>query len=229
MTLAPSDARKAMAEGLHNFPDEELARRALAGSAPCYEEIVRRYQVPLMRFLVKRFPSRRDAEDILQDAFLKAWQSLHLFDPQYSFRTWLYTIAYRLAVSRGRRLAVEEPLATFDLRSDEPAPEFAAAADDDRRSLWARAREVLSDEQFTALWLHYVDDVPAGDIARILNRSWVSVKTLMHRARKKLMPYLVDDPSQAEPAPPRLAAVALSVSPQPDRPAIRPAVQAGEP
>ena len=92
-----------MAQVLAKLPDEELARRARAGSAACYEEIVRRYQAPLMRFLTRRFPSRRDAEDILQDTFVKAWQSLHMYDAAYAFRTWFYTIAYRLAVSRGRR------------------------------------------------------------------------------------------------------------------------------
>jgi RNA polymerase sigma-70 factor (ECF subfamily) len=180
-----------MSTELDNFSDEELAGRALAGSAACYEVIVRRHQVPLMRFLVKRFPSRRDAEDILQETFLKAWQSLHRYDRQYAFRTWLYTIAFRLAVSRGRKQGDhEEPLLTHDLRGRGQSPAEAVEAADGRDHLWSRARAVLSEEQFMALWLHYVDEVPAGEIAKILNRSWVSVKTLMHRARKKLLPYL---------------------------------------
>src|SRR5437867_685408 len=100
-----------MAQGFDSFPDEELACRACAGSAGCFEEIVRRYQVPLVRFLSRRFPSRRDVDDILQDTFVKAWQSLHRYDDVYAFRTWIYTIAYRLAVSRGRRETLaQEPL-----------------------------------------------------------------------------------------------------------------------
>jgi RNA polymerase sigma-70 factor (ECF subfamily) len=183
-----------MATDWNNFGDEELAARALAGSATCYEALVRRYQVPLLRFLVKRFPSRRDAEDILQETFLRAWQSLHRYDRGYPFRTWLYTIAFRLAVSRGRkRESTEEPLLTHDLRGEEAGPGAAEEAREGRERLWGRAREVLSEEQFMALWLHYVDEVPAGDIARILNRSWVSVKTLMHRARKKLLPYVEEE------------------------------------
>jgi RNA polymerase sigma-70 factor, ECF subfamily len=179
-----------MAQGLQNLSDEELAQQARAGSAACYEEIVRRYQLPLMRFLTRRFPSRRDAEDILQDTYVKAWQNLHLFDAQYAFRTWLYTIAYRLAVSRGRReRAVVEPL-TEHAAAPGPGPDRAMEQEDTRGVLWDRAREILTPEQFMALWLFYVDEVPAGDIAKILNRSWVSVKTLLHRARKKLAPFL---------------------------------------
>src|SRR3954467_1288822 len=97
-----------MPSALDNLPDEELACRACAGSTACFEEIVRRFQVPLSRFLARRFPSRRDVEDILQDTFIKAWQSLHRYERQYAFRTWLYTIAYRLAVSRGRRETIPD-------------------------------------------------------------------------------------------------------------------------
>lgn len=188
-----------MAQLLQNLTDEELARRACAGSAPSYEEIVRRYQIPLNRFLSRKFPSRRDVEDILQETFVKGWQQLHRFDSKYPFRTWLYTIAYRLAVSRGRR----ETLTQEALSEHAPAPHVAAGADmeqdETRTSLWKRAKEVLSEEQFLALWLFYVDDMPAGEVARVLNRSWVSVKTLMHRARKKLAPILADLAAGAEP------------------------------
>ena len=181
-----------MSQLLQNLPDEELAQRARAGSALCYEEIVRRYQVPLLRFLTRRFPSRRDAEDILQDAFVKAWQSLHQYDPHYPFRTWLYTIAYRLAVSRGRRETLpREPLPEHAAARG-PRPEAAVEEEESRGTLWNQARQVLSEEQYLALWLFYVDEVPAGDVARILNRSWVSVKTLLHRARKKLAPFLAE-------------------------------------
>jgi RNA polymerase sigma-70 factor (ECF subfamily) len=180
-----------MATDLNNFSDEDLACRALAGSAACYEALMRRYQVPLMRFLSKRFPSRRDGEDILQETFLRAWQSLHRYDQAYAFRTWLYTIAFRLAVSRGRKMETnEEPLLTHDLRTHEESATALLERKEEKENLWTCARQVLNEEQFMALWLHYVEDVPAGDIAKILNRSWVSVKTLMHRARKKLLPHL---------------------------------------
>jgi RNA polymerase sigma-70 factor (ECF subfamily) len=187
-----------MTAALENFRDEELASRARAGSAACFEEIVRRYQVPLVHFLNKRFPSRRDADDILQETFVRAWQALGRYDEKYAFRTWLYTIAYRQAVTHGR----QDPKKQEALREHEPARGDGPAAelqrDETRQCLWDRARGVLSEEQFMAMWLFYVDELPAGDVARILNRSWVSVKTLLHRARKKLAPLLADlSPSDA--------------------------------
>ncbi|HVT79737.1 MAG TPA: sigma-70 family RNA polymerase sigma factor [Phycisphaerae bacterium] len=197
-----------MHQPLQNLSDEELARRACAGCAAAYEEIVRRYQAPLTRFLARKFPSRRDVEDILQDTFVKAWQQLHRFDSKYPFRTWLYTISYRLAVSRGRR----------ETLTQEPLPEHAAAAnpglsaeierEESKAALWGRARQVLSEEQFMALWLFYVDEMPAGEVARVLNRSWVSVKTLLHRARRKLAPLLAD----LAPAPPEPQPLAIPIA-----------------
>ena len=186
-----------MAQALQNLSDQDLAARARAGSASCYEEIVRRYQVPLLRFLERRFPSRHDAEDVVQETFVKSWQSLHLYDPRYAFRTWVYTIAYRLAVSRGRREpahqeALSEHAAAPGVGMEGGRVGLALEEDESRDKLWACAREALSEEQYMALWLFYVDEVPAGEVARILNRSWVSVKTLMHRARKKLAPLLTE-------------------------------------
>jgi RNA polymerase sigma-70 factor (ECF subfamily) len=182
---------------LQNLSDAQLATEAArAHSLHAFEEIVRRYQVPLRHFLQKRFPSRSDNDDILQDTFLKAWQSIHLYNPGLPLRTWLYTITYRTAVSQGRKDKNTKPLNPA-LSAPQPSPGAGLQKEDDRHNLWNRAREVLSDEQFTALWLHYVDDLPAQDIARILERSWVSVKTLMHRARKKLQPLLADTPPTA--------------------------------
>ena len=182
----------AMAGALEKLSDEELAQRARAGASACYEEIVRRYQVPLARFLARKFPSRRDVEDIVQDALVRAWQSLHRYDSKYAFKTWMFTIAYRLSVSRGRHDAGEA--------RNENLPEHAASKaegpveelerEENRSRLWSRAKEVLTEEQFQALWLFYVDELAAGEVAKVMNRSWVSVKTMIHRARRKLEPVL---------------------------------------
>jgi RNA polymerase sigma-70 factor (ECF subfamily) len=190
-----------MKQDLQKLPDADLATEAArAHSLPAFEEIVRRYQVPLRHFLQKRFPSRSDNDDILQDAFLKAWQSIGLYNPKLPLRTWLYTITYRTAVSQGRKDKPAKPLSP-GLSATGIPPHASLQQQDDRHNLWQRAREVLSDDQFTALWLHYVNDLPAQDIAKILNRSWVSVKTLMHRARRKLQPLLAESPHAPSSSP----------------------------
>jgi RNA polymerase sigma-70 factor (ECF subfamily) len=171
--------------------DEDLARDARAGSVASFEELARRVQGPLVAFLERRFPSRRDAEDVAQDALLRAWRALPSYREQSRWRTWVFTIAYRLAVTRGRGERAMVPFPTGDEpggASDGPAEALERRERGER--VWATARAVLTEEQASALWLYYVEELPAGEVARVLGRSWVSVKTMLHRARKKLEPHL---------------------------------------
>ena len=157
-----------------------------------FDELARRMQSPLVAFLERRFPSRRDAEDVAQEALVRAWQSLASFREGKRFRTWVFTIAYRLAVSRGRARAMggttgELPIDAADT-ADSPLDLMQRREREE--NIWAVAGAVLSSEQVEALWLTYVEEMPASEVAGVMGRSWVSVKTMLHRARKKLAPHL---------------------------------------
>jgi RNA polymerase sigma-70 factor, ECF subfamily len=170
--------------------DEELACRARQGCADSFEQLLRRFQTPVLHFLRRR-GSSADAEDLTQDTFLRAYQNLHRYNRRWAFSTWLFTIARRTSLNHRRRTrptadmrVVEATLATS------PAPLDTMVAEESRRRLWDQAAEVLSEEQTTALWLHYVEEMPAREIARVLDRSWASVKVMLFRARKRLLPLL---------------------------------------
>jgi DNA-directed RNA polymerase specialized sigma24 family protein len=75
---------------------------------------------------------------------------------------------------------------------DAPGPAEVVMAEDSRRYLWDRAAQVVSQERLTAMWLHYVEGLPTREVAAILERSSVAVKTMIFRARKKLVPLLND-------------------------------------
>jgi RNA polymerase sigma-70 factor (ECF subfamily) len=172
--------------------DEELACRARQGCAASFEQLLRRFQTPLLHFLRRRGFSA-DAEDLTQETFLRAYENLHRYNRRWAFSTWLFTIARRTSLNHRRRTRP-----TADTRMIEaalaasPAPLETMAAAESRRRLWDRAAAVLSEEQTTALWLHYVEEMPAGEIARVLGRSWASVKVLLFRARKRLSPLLAE-------------------------------------
>src|SRR4051812_25411358 len=74
------------------------------GCKDCFEELVRRFQSPLLHFLTRRLSSQHDAEDLVQETFLTAYRSLGQYDSSSRFSTWVFTIANRLAISsrRGR-------------------------------------------------------------------------------------------------------------------------------
>ena len=170
--------------------DEELVRRAGQGCAACFEELCRRYQVPLLDWFRIRGHDA-DKEDLLQQTLVRVYRNLHRFDPRWRFSTWAFTIARRIAINHHHQFRV--PADNHALESAVARgspPDGQLAINDQRERLWDVARRVLTEEEATALWLHYVEELPTQDIALVLVRSRTSVKTMMCRARKKLRPHL---------------------------------------
>lgn len=170
--------------------DEELARRAQEGCRASLDELLRRWQVPVLHFLRHR-AAPGEAEDLLQETFLRVFTHLEQYRSRWAFRTWLFTIARRVAINGRRRPA--SPGARVELEAvvesgADPA-ELAARADS-RAQLWEAAGRVLSEEESSALWLHYVEGLAAREVARVLGKSSIAVKVQIHRARKKLLPEL---------------------------------------
>lgn len=167
---------------------EQLAAQAAAGCSASFEALVDRLGPRLLRYLRRRVGDMHAAEDLLQDTFLKAYRNLHRYDPTRSFATWLFTIATRLATSfwRSRRAGASiEGLDPADPADSDPLE--AVARQEQHARLWARASRVLSDSQFTALWLRYAEEMAVREIAEVMGRSVTSVKVLLHRACRRLM------------------------------------------
>ncbi len=192
-----------------NPPDDEtLAARAVSGCAASFEELVRRYQVPLLHFL-RRLGPAPEAEDIAQETFIRAYRNLSGFDRTWRFSTWLFTIARRLSANERRRARPSADSAALEaLAAEDADPGGALLADEERRRLWDVAAEILAEEQLATLWLYYVEEMPVKEIARVLGRFTPSVKTMLHRARRKLAPVLMrmeSEGSLTEDAPPSAA------------------------
>ncbi len=172
--------------------DEQLARRAQRGCRASFEELLRRFQAPLLHFLQQRVAAA-DAEDLLQETFVRAYVHLGQYRRRWRFSTWLFTIARRLSInSRRRTRPAADDEAVGSAVSMAPGPADVADREESRQCLWSRAAAVLSDDEWTAVWLLYVEDLPSGQIAAVLGRSRVAVKTMLFRARKKLMPLVAD-------------------------------------
>lgn len=171
---------------------EQLARRAQAGCSGSFESLVRHFQVPLLHFLRRQAKDTDDAEDLVQETFLRCHQAIHRYDPKRPFGTWLFTIAYRLAVVHQRARNVRR-------RPLEPAaqapetPDGIASRREERQRLWDTARRHLSNEQFTSLWLHYAHDMPVAEIATVMRRTTSSVKIPLFRGRRMMRTLLVAD------------------------------------
>ena len=156
--------------------DEGLAILAQQGCAASFEELARRFQVPLLRFL-QRWASKDDAEDLVQDTLLRAYENLHRYRPSWRFATWLFTIARRLSMNQRRRNRPTTDCEALEVTADQtPQPGQIVAERESRQHLWTIAQEVLSEQQLTATWLYYVEDMPVKQIARVLGRSTAVAK-----------------------------------------------------
>jgi RNA polymerase sigma-70 factor (ECF subfamily) len=193
--------------------DEELAARAAAGSRSAFEELVTRYGVRLLHFLRSRAGPSEDVEDLVQEPVLKAYRNIGRYDPRRRFSTWLYTIAFRLAVSRHRsRRVLPLPLDRREPEHPSPGPQEELIRKEEARragNIWTIAR-TLRPSEYEVLWLRYAEEMPFKDIARTMKKSLVGVRVLLHRSRLRLAeklraPAASPLPAEAAPAEHRLS------------------------
>ena len=168
---------------LRELSTEELARRSQQGCQASFTELVARFGNRLFRFLQHKTKNVQDAEDLVQDTFVKAYSNIHRYQDSWKFSTWLFTIAARLAYSHFRRLRSFRTVGPIE--SGDPGPRQMVAEQETRQSLWALAGD-LSRNQYRALWLRYAEDMSIKEIAHVLRKSQVNVKVLLYRARLNL-------------------------------------------
>jgi RNA polymerase sigma-70 factor, ECF subfamily len=144
--------------------------------------LVRRHRTKLFRFLTFYLGNSSDAEDIVQDTLVRAYQASDRYDPGQSFTTWLFVIGRRLAANERRRLG------RLRKRQEElqAEPTENPVFPSDAGNLWAHVKTLLSETAFTTIWLHYGEDYPVKEIAQILGKTATSVKVTLFRARRIL-------------------------------------------
>ncbi len=184
-----TNANQGQFVALSALSSRQLALRAQEKSLPAFTELVTRYEHRLFNFLLRRVSCAADAEDIVQEAFLRAWQSIDRYDPTWEFSTWLYTIARRLAAnlhgaSRRLTLRANPTAATASAQSADPAE--IVARNEQHGNLWPIAQRILTDDQRTALWLRYGECMSVQDIANVLGKTRVAVRVILFRARRAL-------------------------------------------
>jgi RNA polymerase sigma-70 factor (ECF subfamily) len=168
-------------------PQEATIRAAQSGSLEAFEQIVGLFEARILAYLRQLTRNTHDAEDVAQETFVKAYRSLGQFDPSRPMAGWLFTIARRTAIShfRSHRPPAFEASESLADRPDFRNPSEDLAAKDDGAALWLLA-ERLKPRQREALWLHYAEDLPVAECARVMGLTQVHVKVLLHRGRQGL-------------------------------------------
>ena len=161
---------------IEGHDDAALARLARDGSSVAFCELVHRHHERVFGFLLGLTRHRQDAEDLTQETFLRAWKKLHRYDPSMPLLPWLLTMARRLSIAALRR---KRPLP--ELAAEETAPPNSHA-----ERLWELAKNQLTPVAYSALWLHYREELPLAQVAAILGKREGAVKVILHRSRKTL-------------------------------------------
>jgi RNA polymerase sigma-70 factor, ECF subfamily len=191
--------------------DEEIVARVLAGDAALFEQLMRRHNSRVYRAARAILRDDSEAEDVMQDAYVRAYTHLRDFGGRARFSTWLTRIAVNEALARVRRgkrfdsleSHMEEPVMGTQ---PDTSPE-QQASDVEMRSVLEAAVAKLSDEFRSVFVLRAVEGMSGAETAECLGIPEETVKTRLHRARSRLQEMLLES---LEPAAPSLYEFHLS-------------------
>jgi len=169
--------------------DEALLAKSAAGDREAFDVLASRYMLRLRRAALRVLGDKVAAEDVAQDALLRAWMRGATYDPkQASVATWLHRITVNAAIDRVR--AAKPTSDVPDTLQDPSLPADLMIAGRQRNALLAEAIASLPDRQRTAIALTYGEGWSGQEAARALSISTRALEGLLHRGRKLLRAYL---------------------------------------
>ena len=181
--------------------DGELVLRALAGREEGFEELVRRYQRPIVAYVYRMVGDYDAALDLAQEVFIKVYNSLERYRPEFKFSTWIYRIAHNAAIDHLRRVGAartedleveceggrtfEKPLASGTLSPEQETErgERRAEIEDVVGQLQPAYRELIV--------LRHSHDLSYDEIAEVTGLPLGTVKNRIFRAREAMRELLV--------------------------------------
>lgn len=183
--------------------DVDLARRARRGDLEAYDELVCRYQERIYATVYHMTSNHEDANDLAQEAFIRAYQALESFKGDSSFFTWLYRIAVNRTLNflKQRKGRNQMSLNDLDLRAEHdpdlvalvshntPRRDLALAELQERLNA---AMQKLSETHRMVVTLHDVQGVSHEEIARVMGCNVGTVRSRLFYARQQLQGYLSD-------------------------------------
>ncbi|HEX7120660.1 MAG TPA: sigma-70 family RNA polymerase sigma factor [Longimicrobiales bacterium] len=166
--------------------EAHVVERVRRGDVEAYGELVRRHMRRAFSIAYRILEHREDAEDVVQDAFLRALERFDTLERGRPFGPWLYRIVVNRAlnVRRGRSIRRTEPIPEH-ASSDAAAPDGAAERAELLRRL-AEAAEALPERQRTIVQLSELEGFTSAEVAEILGVSDGTVRWHLHRARRTL-------------------------------------------
>jgi RNA polymerase sigma-70 factor (ECF subfamily) len=182
--------------------DMRLIKQALGGKQNAYERLMKKYAGYTRNLIFRMITNREDVEDLTQEAFIKAFNSLDKFDSQFAFSTWLFKIATNNCIdyirkkklntySIDKEISTDEDDMKFEIPDSEYLPD-KEIIDKQRKKILANAIERLPARYKTVILMRHRDDMEYEEIAKKLKLPIGTVKAHIFRGRELLNKYLKD-------------------------------------
>ncbi|MFQ5708604.1 MAG: RNA polymerase sigma factor [bacterium] len=174
----------------------KLIKKAIEGDETAYKELLDNYRGAIFNLLYKMVRNREETEDLVQEAFMKAFKALPSFNEEYAFSTWLYKIAINNCIDhiRKKRLktySIDKPVSAKDGELGREFPDTSMSPDKDllseeKSNIIEAAIGELPKNYKTVIVLRHAEEKSYEEIAEILNIPLGTVKARIFRAREML-------------------------------------------
>ncbi|MBO0994170.1 RNA polymerase sigma factor SigW [Bacillus sp. SD088] len=171
-------------------------KEVLKGDREAFGEIVELFKDKVFQLCYRMLGNRHEAEDIAQEAFVRAYVNIHSFDQKRKFSTWLYRIATNLCIDRIRKkkpdyfldaeVAGTEGLTMYSQIAAEGKSPDSEVETLELQELVQREIMELPDKYRVVVILRYIDELSLNEISEVLEMPLGTVKTRIHRAREAL-------------------------------------------
>ena len=169
--------------------DTYYINKVLRGDVNAFSQLVEKHKRMAYTLALRLVSIPEDAEEIAQDAFIKAFQSLNDFKGESKFSTWLYKIVYHVSISRLRKKQMETISIDADFRNfdvSETDHLLTRLSIEEQNTLVRTAIDRLPPDEKAIITLYYLNDSSVKEITGVTGDSEANVKIKLFRARKRL-------------------------------------------
>lgn len=187
-------------ENLRENTDGELITKAITGREDSFEELVRRYQRPITNYVYRMLANYDSSLDVTQEIFIKVYNSMARYSPEYRFSTWLYKIAHNAAIDHLRRnsnheqsLEIENEDGTYQVQFESKRlnPEQEREHSEWREEIDAVVKKLPAGYRELII-LRHNQDLSYDEIAEITNLPLGTVKNRLFRAREMMRDIFIE-------------------------------------
>lgn len=176
--------------------DNMIIARVLGGETAAFEHLVNRYKDMAFSIARRVCANAEDAEEVAQDAFMKAYQALDKFKQESKFSTWLYRIVTNTAISSTRKkkiaMASLDETLVENFSEDEIQENLNQFSSEEQSRYVKEAMQQLHPQDALLINMFYTDELSIEEVSEVTGLSQANVKVRLHRIRKKLY-VLLDD------------------------------------